>query len=217
MIDPIIVTGCARSGTSMISGVLSACGAFFGDTYAGTPQNAKGFFENKRVREHVIKPMMLKLDADPLGQHPLPPRDADPEYADLAGDVRRYIVDDGYKSGVWAVKGAKILLQWRAWARAFPQAKWVVVWRSPEAIADSCLRTPFMRRRTSKAEWMQWVAEHMARADDLINHVGPQAFLVKSRDVVDDPDSIRWVVEECGLEWNGAAVCDFVEPELMRA
>ena len=31
MKDPILITGCARSGTSMIAGVINICGAFGGD------------------------------------------------------------------------------------------------------------------------------------------------------------------------------------------
>ena len=46
--DPILVTGLPRSGTSLTTGCLHACGAWVGNT-------VKGFYENEAIRETVVK------------------------------------------------------------------------------------------------------------------------------------------------------------------
>jgi hypothetical protein len=49
--SPIIITGCARSGTSMIAGIINLCGAWKGVTSGPNKYNAKGMFENHELRQ----------------------------------------------------------------------------------------------------------------------------------------------------------------------
>ena len=49
--SPILVTGCARSGTSLVAGIVNICGAFGGVTRPGNPANEKGLFENISIQE----------------------------------------------------------------------------------------------------------------------------------------------------------------------
>ncbi len=44
---PIIVTGCARSGTSLTAGVLHLCGAWIGKCTGPTAYKKRGQFENE--------------------------------------------------------------------------------------------------------------------------------------------------------------------------
>ena len=47
MEDPILVSGCARSGTSLVAQILHVCGAWKGETVAPDPaSNPDGFFEH---------------------------------------------------------------------------------------------------------------------------------------------------------------------------
>lgn len=66
--SPILITGCARSGTSMVAGVINMCGAFGGSMSGPNHNNAKGMFENARVRNNIVKPYLRQLHVDPLGQ-----------------------------------------------------------------------------------------------------------------------------------------------------
>ena len=70
--DPIFITGCARSGTSMTAGVINYCGAFGGQVAGATKNNRKGMFENNAIRELIVKPILRKHKFDPMGQNPLP-------------------------------------------------------------------------------------------------------------------------------------------------
>jgi hypothetical protein len=56
MKDPILITGAARSGTSMTAGVINICGAFGGVLSGPNKNNKKGMFENNRIRQDIAKP-----------------------------------------------------------------------------------------------------------------------------------------------------------------
>jgi hypothetical protein len=219
MISPILITGCARSGTSMTAGIIDICGGYGGRLPpAGNPNNKKGFFENREVTETLVKPYLVLCGADPMGQKPLPdPRQLIP-LGGLAGKVEQIYKYQGYKDGPWYFKGAKLCLIWPVWNAAFPDAKWVIVRRKDEDIVYSCMRTSFMRAHKSPAGWQTWVDHHKARFEEMratlfINtvEVWPSKF------IEGDFSEIRGVVEGLGLEWNDEAVKDFVSPELWRS
>lgn len=66
--SPLFVLGLPRSGTSMIAGAISICGAWTGSTVpGGSPENPKGFFEHTVIREHVTKKILINIECDPLG------------------------------------------------------------------------------------------------------------------------------------------------------
>ena len=69
---PILVTGCARSGTSMTAGIIDLCEAWGGITSGPNRNNRKGMFENASIRNNLVKPFLANIGADPMGQSPLP-------------------------------------------------------------------------------------------------------------------------------------------------
>lgn len=77
-------------------------------------------------------------------------------------------------------------------------------------IARSCLRTPFMKRRTYLAGWLDWVDEHLKRIHDLrdsgaeVIEIWPDAF---------DPESFRPLVEALGLTFDEAEVEKALVPD----
>ena len=58
---PILLTGCARSGTSLTAGIVNLCGAFGGIMSGPNRNNAKGMFENSKIRNTIIKPYLQKI------------------------------------------------------------------------------------------------------------------------------------------------------------
>ena len=72
MNDPILITGAARSGTSMVAGAINICGAFGGNMRGPNKNNEKGMFENVRIVQNLTKPYLRGIGADQLGQYPLP-------------------------------------------------------------------------------------------------------------------------------------------------
>ncbi len=219
--SPIIVTGCARSGTSLIAGVLAHCGAWVGDCTGPTSWNRKGQFENEFIRDRLTKPLLKSIGADPMGQYPLPEveernlRSFGPEWR---RKVLSAVLNQGYAGDVpWMVKGAKACLIWPVWAEAFPQAKWVIVRRDDERIIDSCMKTSFMRKHKTRDGWQSWIDHHKACWKAMGRRVGHievwSDHVVKSVHY-DDFTIARWMVESVGLQWDEQKVKQFIDPKL---
>lgn len=213
MIDPIFVTGCARSGTSMTAGILHLCGAFGGEMSGPTKNNKRGMFENAKIRDTILKPYLTVIGVDPMGQDPLPDIDNLQPMDGLRDQVEGTMKEQGYKNGVWFYKGAKLCLIWPIWHEAFPEAKWVIVRRKDEDIIYSCMQTAFMRAFDKEEDWQGWVDIHKKRFEEMkkagldICEVWPTKF------VEGNFTEIQSVVAELGLEWNDS-VEDFIEPSL---
>jgi len=202
--QPILITGCARSGTSMVAGALAASGLNFGaPRYLNLkkgPNQPRGFIEHKRVKKVIVKPLLKSMGADPLGQHPLPPRRVISTVDDGMW-VRRTL--PGLLDPGRAYKDAKLLLLWPIFRQAFPAAQWIIVRRDRMAIAESCERTSFMRKRQGVGAWLDWVDDHLQRIEDL------KGSGVSYCEVWPDPARMepwRDVVEFAGLAWNEDAV-----------
>jgi len=211
--DPIIITGCARSGTSLTAGILAACGAEFGDTLPGNEDNPKGFFEHKGVRENVIKRYLKRIGADPLGQSPLPPRRDLPPYPGLREDVLREMRPT---TDNWAIKGAKICLMWEEWRNAFPKARWIIVRRPTKDIVASCMKTKFMRAHSDPDGWSRWVDEHEKRFEDIHKSVQRSSMFYPELMMKGYLNYARAAVDWCGLRWNESAVKAFIDPDSWR-
>lgn len=203
----VLVTGCARSGTSMVAGVLHTCGLNFGGPLVGpSPHNPRGFFEHRAIRQKVLKPYLEELGCDARGQRVLPPRGLLVHPTRVARFRRAVLKRLG---GAVAYKDAKVLLTWPMWKAAFPEARWVLVRRDAKAIVASCIRTPFMKGRPFKQGWIEWVQDHEQRLADL------KASGVDFHEVWPDPtepEVFQSVAEWCGLIWDPVAVSQFLVP-----
>lgn len=188
----IFITGAARSGTSLTSKIIQAHGVSLG----GAPNRINRLFENTDVRENVIKPYLRSIGADPLGQNPLPDTDNLPLIPDFRSQVAKFI--DPVEP--WAYKCAKATLIWPVFHEAFPEAKWVIVRRDKRKIAESCVRTDFMRAYKDVEGWESWVEAHERRFEKMrqsLNYIEtwPDRYVL-------DPVEFKPVAEFCGVEFS---------------
>ena len=226
--SPILITGCARSGTSMIAGMINICGAFGGKLSGPNHNNRKGMFENSRIREEVTKPYLKHIKVDPLGQYPLPNVDTITIPTDWRQRVERVMVEEGCQDGPWFYKGAKMCLMWPVWHYAFPNAKWIIVRRKSSDIVRSCLKTGFMRafrmevtRRAAGVHseeegWLWWVHQHELRFQEMINEGLNCKVVWPERMVTGDYQQMYETIEWLGLKWNSAAL-SFIDPLLWHS
>ena len=226
--SPILVTGCARSGTSMIAGVINLCGAFGGDMSGPNRNNRKGMFENHIIREQVVKPYFRKIKVDSLGQYPLPDVQNLEIPTNICQKVEKIMLDQGYIEGPWMYKGAKMCLTWPVWHYAFPNAKWVIVRRRTGDIIRSCVRTGFMRAfirestykkvgATSEEEgWLWWVHQHEQRFIEMINEGLNVKVIWPQRMVTVDYQQLYETLEWLGLPWK-SEVLSFIDPLLWHS
>lgn len=216
---PILITGAARSGTSLTAGLINICGAFGGDMAGPNVHNQKGMFENNVIRQTMVKPYLKSIDCDPLGQKPLPNVrqifDVTEEQANSwRSRVIKIMKSQGYKEGPWFYKGAKSCLYWYLWHRAFPEAKWIIVRRDADDISRSCMQTSFMRAYRDVLGWLRWVSTHEKRFRQM-DTAGLQIMEVWPRKMIDgDFSEMEKVIDWLGLEWKDSLIRAFVDPKL---
>ena len=226
--SPILITGCARSGTSMIAGIINLCGAFGGNMSGPNKNNQKGMFENAAIRNNIVKPYFRQLGVDPMGQFPLPNVDNLLIPSDLKTRVEQIMREEGYKEGPWMYKGAKMCLAWPSWHYAFPNAKWIIVRRRTGDIINSCVHTGFMRAfgrgltqkavgaKTENEGWLWWVREHEKRFVEMMNEGLNCKVIWPERMVDGDYQQVKEMVEWLGLEWK-SEVLSFIDPLLYKS
>jgi len=226
--SPILITGAARSGTSMVAGSVNICGAFGGIMSGPNRNNQKGMFENHRVRENITKPYLRGIGVDPLGQYPLPDIGSLPIPNDWQARIEEVMRDEGYRSGPWMYKGAKMCLFWPVWHHAFPNAKWIIVRRHRRDIVDSCLKTGFMKafrnqqvqRAVGAADerhgWAWWVEQHLARFREMQDAGLNIKVVWPERMVQGDYTQLYETIDWLGLTWD-SRVLEFVDPKLWKA
>jgi len=212
---PILITGCARSGTSLVAGVVHLCGAFGGDMSGPTRYNPKGMFENSFIRDRIMKPYLKGISADPMGQKPLPEFKNIVPFTVLGDVVTSTMQRQGYKRGPWFYKGAKICLVWTEWDRAFPDALWVIVRRDTEEIVSSCMRTPFMRAYGDREGWESWVTHHLERFHEIRTRMEGRVIEVWTPPIIEgDLRQLESMADWAGLSWSESVVKRFISPEL---
>lgn len=229
MNDPILITGCARSGTSMVAGVVNICGAFGGGMSGPNKNNMKGMFENVEIRNKIVKPYLRSLDVDPMGQYPLPKIDTLPIPVDWNTQINAVMHNQRYSRGPWFYKGAKSCLCWPVWHYAYPNAKWIIVRRRTGDIVSSCLKTSFMRAFARKGVqqiinvkneidgWKWWVRQHENRFVEMIQTGLNVKIVWPERMVYNNYQQMSEAIEWLGLEWKSKDVFDFIDPKLWKS
>ncbi len=228
MNSPILITGAARSGTSMTAGCFHLAGAFGGVMSGPNMYNKKGMFENNKIRNQIVKPYLRKNGLDPLCQYPLPNSDNPPSFPHLRKRVIQVMKEQGYTKGPWFYKGAKMALLWKVFHEAFPNAKWILVIRPDEDIIKSCLKTKFMQRfsnpmilkelglKNETEGWQWWVNRHKKAFVDMIGN-GLDIKIIHTEYLINGEfyelkDALEWV----GLKWTNK-ITKFVEPRLWKS
>ena len=228
MNDPILITGAARSGTSMVAGAINICGAFGGNMRGPNKNNEKGMFENARIVQNLTKPYLRGIGVDQFGQYPLPNIHNLLIPSNWRRRVEQVMIEEGYKEGPWFYKGAKMCLTWPIWNFAFQDAKWIIVRRRTGDIVTSCMKTDFMRAfRNPKYQrevgadneregWLWWVHQHEKRFVEMIETGLNVKMIWPERMVYGDYKQIMEMVDWLGLEWK-SEVLSFVDPKLWKA
>jgi len=215
----IFITGCARSGSSLVAGIVDRCGAWGGNVEGPTRFNPKGQYENLEIRRKIVKPILKMASADPMGQQPLPSgtnlmKMLNGFPAETRRSMDNIIKKQGYKGPMpWYAKEPKFTLIWPILMRAYPEALYIIVHRPDHLIIKSCMRTSFMRKRTTEDEWQEWINFHKTRFDEMesfgnVHRVNSLA-IVKG-----NFNKIKSVIEKAGLTWNQSAVEQFVDKKI---
>ncbi len=219
---PIFVTGCPRSGTSIIAATVNRCGAFIGGI------SKRSMYENIRISDELVKPYLDRMGVDKKEQYPLPDLSSISIPTDWKRKVEQIILDEGYKSGIWMYKGTAMCLMWPVWHYAFPNAKWIIVRRRTPDIVQSCLKTGYMNafsdeevrgkvNVSSEAEgWKWWIRQHEQRFVEMITEGLNCKVIWPERMVSGDYQQLHEVLDWVGLEWK-SDLLNFIDPLLWNS
>ena len=209
---PIFILGAPRSGTSIIAGILDICGAWSGITLPATEANPSGFFENRQLRNKVIKPILEKLDCDPLGVRKLPALESLQKIPNLANVVYQIICEEGYTDNTpWIFKEPKLSLIWPIFMFGFPDARWIIVRRETADIVRSCIATDFMSQHSSNnLYWENFVQSYLERLEILKINVKSSREIWPSTIINSSFEPIEELVYELGLSWRKNEVIEFI-------
>ena len=213
--SPILVTGIARSGGSMIAGAINVCGAFGG--HVSVNKNIRrGMFENMRIREGLVKPYLIAMGADAEGQYPLPKHCL--PITNWKVQVEKAIKADGYKEGHWMYKDSRMILMWQVWHAAFPNAKWVIVRRRTGDVVQSCVKTGFMKAFKDSSKcllatstiseekgWLWWVHQYEQRLQEMTDAGINYKVIWPERMGFKDYSQMCELTDWLGLEWKPEA------------
>lgn len=157
----MIITGMPRSGTSLVAGILHACGVYVGDYTCGRG-NPKGFFENPIWRNACYN-VLQRANIVPVGS--INQRLDDGDFGIIRIAIAR--ISGGVK-GPALVKHPFSLRCWRTINRACPYVLWVITERDPdEALVSAKRFFDFAPGRVCE----NWVERHQSMIEDLKRHV----------------------------------------------
>jgi hypothetical protein len=206
---PILITGIARSGTSMIARVVNCCGAFAGEGAT----HRKRMFENVIISNRIVRPYMERMGTDPKGQFPLPVISDLTIPVDWRERVENIIKEEGYKDGPWMYKDTKMGLIWPVWHSTFPKAKWVIVRRRTGDVIQSCLKTGYMTAYETEDGWLEWVHAHEERFRQMIEAGIDYKVIWPERMMNRDFQQLYEIIDWLGLTWKDEAL-NFIDPLL---
>ena len=217
--SPILVTGAARSGTSIIGAVINQCGAFIGNV------TKRSMFENCQIHDEIVKPYFSRMGADSKGQYPLPDLSTISIPMDWRQKVEQVMLDQSYENGPWMYKGTGMGLIWPVWHYAFPNAKWIIVRRRTPDIISSCLKTGYMNAfsdeeiqskvnvTSEKDGWLWWVHQHQQRFTEMIMEGLNCKIIWPERMVNGNYEQLHEVLDWVGLPWK-REILNFINPLL---
>ncbi len=171
----VCVCGMHRSGTSMVSQLLSRCGVYMGPEQVLTvsaPDNRDGFWEDDafvKLNDEILHHFSGGWDAPPLLQHGW-------EHAAGLSPIRRRaknLIHERRRLRIWGWKDPRSSLTLPFWKSIIPALKVVVCLRHPWEVAQSLNRRNKMPISTGLALWRAYQSSLLAAttpADRIITH-----------------------------------------------
>lgn len=197
MIDPIIVLGPPRSGTSMVAGIFAAHGVWTGVCRAADMTNQKGFFEGLAVKRVVLDVHGAIVNRGIVARR-------EPGFR---SKIENAIRADGYESGPWLWKGSSLYAP--AWYEFSPT--WVCCQRDLDGIFRSCRGTWHLDPGMSDGRLREIIALHYQIMEGL-----NRALWIDTDALAMDGDlrEIRDALSAGGISPDDDLIRSFVNPTL---
>lgn len=202
--SPILITGCPRSGASMIAAAVAACDVFSGRI------SKRAMWTNDLVRNTIVVPYMKRMGADEDGLYNFPQGISIPTH--WKEDVELTMELQGLKnSQKWMYKDSRSSLIWQTWHYAYPNAKWVIVRRKPSDIVHSCMKTGYMKAYATEEGWLSMVRFYEGKFVEMIQEGLNCKVIWPERMVQGDYQQLQSLLEWLGVPWNDRAI-QYIKP-----
>ena len=210
---PIFILGAPRSGLSLVAGSLNICGAWSEDTSTATAANPEGVFNDRGLQNLIIKPILEKLNSDPLGVKDLPILESLQEIPNLKDVIFNIISNEGYIDDTpWIFKETRLTLIWPILMFAFPDARWIIGRRETADIVRSCLKTDATQQRLSDpAIWKTRTENYLKRLELLKINMTSYNEIWPHRLTSDSLAPLESLVTELGLTWKADDVSSYID------
>ncbi|MEE9158918.1 MAG: hypothetical protein V3U60_11090 [Gammaproteobacteria bacterium] len=183
----------------MTAGIFAGHGVWIGTCRQGASWNAKGFFENKKIKKLIVAEHRAIVNKCILAT----------KKPGFRAKIEQAIANDHYPGGPWLWKGSA--LYWPAFFEFEP--KFVVVNRPREQIFHSTRASGMLSQSLSDDALYANIDFHKEQMDYLVTF--KQAVRVNTAELISgDFSSIRKAIEHCGLTYSETITADFVEPKL---
>lgn len=208
-INPILVTGAERSGSTLIARILDMCGVWSGD--------CNRMYENDKLFRFIKRKSPFFPDSKLITP-----------FISLDGLVLNEIKQQDWYGKDWMVKGSKLAQYWPLWYYSFPNAKWIIVRRRTGDIIQSCIKTGYMKlfKNPDNLEllgfedeaqgWLWWVHQYEKKFVEMMQSGVNCKVVWPDRMVVGDYDQMKEMVDWLGLKWNDK-IPEVFEPLLEKS
>ncbi|NJK64478.1 MAG: chromosome partitioning protein ParA [Synechococcaceae cyanobacterium SM2_3_1] len=209
----LIITGMHRSGTSLTASILQSAGLHIGRKLMGANKtNPKGHFENLdflNLHKAILRSQGITDKGWTLQERIL----VNEQYIDQA----QQIVEQNSISGIWGWKEPRTTLFLDFWSNFLPEAKFLLIYRSPWEVIDSLYRrredTPFPEEPELPAKlWLHYNQKLI----DFCNHFSHRCILVNVCAAVEHShEYIQAINQKFGVTLSSPAQ-DIYDPELFH-
>lgn len=138
-----LVTGCEKTGTSLVGGLCDANGLFGGDReryIRPVKYNRRGNFENRRIKEEILKPYLTPRGLYSVREAPSSMKGEDVDWfgMDIDPDELRSKILNIFRDEGWDgeaplfIKQPCFVRMPKEMSLAFPEALWMLVRRDPQ-------------------------------------------------------------------------------------
>ncbi|MCU0526823.1 MAG: sulfotransferase, partial [Elainella sp. Prado103] len=180
----LIITGMHRSGTSLTSALLQSAGLDIGkDLLESNPWNPKGFFENVNfLNFHEAALQSLGFCREGWIKETI---DSLPEY--FVDQAKTLVQNNASTTQPWGWKEPRTTLFLKFWASLLPEAKYLLIYRSPWEVLDSLYRRgDLIFEHNPEFALKVWMAYNQAILEHYRN-VPEKCFLTHINSIVQDP------------------------------
>ena len=202
----IFVIGCPRSGTSMTAAILHLCGAWGRLAVDGNVRSSG--FHLQVLDNKVLEPALsLGGNAVKKGRFTLPNLPLIPSRIESLRDrIHGVLHGLSWNNQTYVIRSRLLLPFVRSLLDQMPEARIILVRRSPEAIGNASVKTGWMAAVAERKWWQDYAKLYNAELHNLELIQDPRVMtLYPSSYLRGDLEDVKAVVKLCGLTWTKEA------------